>query len=112
MQESAPKNEKGGMLKRDGVVIGTPPKSKEELDAFLHAWIEPTWRGNPDNVEEGVMWLKEVAKISYAEALATLHARNPRMYEQLAFSTWGNGYGETMKQFETDLLEALQKAAI
>lgn len=98
------------LLMHDGAVVGEPPKTEEELERFLHTWVEPTWKPGGD-VEEGVMWLKEVAKISYAEALAALHAKNPRIYDKLAFQTWGNGYGETIKQFQqVDLLDALQKA--
>jgi len=105
-------NQEKKMLMLDGAIIGRPPQSEEQLNKFIHDWIEPTWKYEKfDNIEQGIVWLSRVANISQAEAIATLYDRNPRIYEQLAFSMWGNGYGETMKQFKTDLLKALQEAA-
>jgi len=112
-EHESDQNKEEKMLMHDGAIVGLPPKSEEELNTFLHTWVEPTWAfssNKQDVLEDNVMWLATVAHTSYMKTLATLYARNPRVYEQLAFSLWGNGYAETLKQHQINLLETLQKA--
>lgn len=107
----AAQEKKGGMLMHERAIVGSPPKSEEELKNFLGSWIVPTWGGKQEDLDYGVMWLSDVAKISYSEALAALYTENPRIYDSLAFFVWGNGYAERAKNFKVDLLKALQEAA-